>query len=192
MFERRYAVPVLVLASTIALSAASNPKEDFAAAWEGQTVVLKQRLHTLAYRERGRLGKASDKRDGLFVVTPFNGTYYQFDGRQSRDDIQSPDPQRLAEAIRQAYAPDGLDVRQEQKVEPVLVTIYEPGVELIVSTVRIERDRLRVSFADPRTAEPAPATSLLIQWPTPFSKGFSERAAVEAIIRQYIQPRERT
>ena len=83
MFRRRHIVPVLVLASTIAtLSAATNPRDDFAASWEGQTVVLTQRLHTLAYRERGRLGKASDKRDGLFVVTPFKGTYYQFDGRQ--------------------------------------------------------------------------------------------------------------
>jgi hypothetical protein len=60
MFGRRHIVPVLVMASTIAtLSAASNPKEEFAASWEGQTVVLKHRLHTLAYRERGRLGKAS-------------------------------------------------------------------------------------------------------------------------------------
>jgi hypothetical protein len=57
--------------------------------------------------------------------------------------------------------------------------------------VSIERDRLRVSFADPRSSEPT-ATSLLIQWPTPFSKGFSERAAVEGIILKFIQPRERS
>ena len=131
MFGRRHLVPVLVMASTIAtLSAASNPKEDFAATWEGQTVVLKHRLHTLAYRERGRLGKSSDKRDGLFVVTPFEGTYYQFDGRQSKEDIRSADPQSLAASIRTMYLSDALDVRDYQKVEPLLVTIYEPGVEL--------------------------------------------------------------
>jgi hypothetical protein len=68
MFARRQIVPVLVMASTIAtLSAANNPKEEFAASWEGQTIVLKQRLHTLAYKERGRLGNGTDKRDGLFV-----------------------------------------------------------------------------------------------------------------------------
>ena len=64
------------MASAIAtLSAASNPKDEFATRWKGQTVVLKQRLYTLAYRERGHLGNGTDKRDGLFVVTPFNGTY---------------------------------------------------------------------------------------------------------------------
>jgi hypothetical protein len=193
MFGRRHIVPVLIMASTIAtLSAASNPKDDFAASWEGQAVVLKQRLHTLAYRERGRVGKGSDKRDGLFVVTPFNGTYYQFDGRQSKDDIRSADPQSLADTIRTTYMSDVLDMREYQKVEPLLVTIYEPGVELVVSTVRVDRDRLRLTFIDPREAESTTATSLLIQWPTPFSRAFSERAAVESLIRQYIQPRERT
>ena len=193
MFMRRHLVPVLAIASTIAtLSAASNPKEDFAASWEGQTVVLKHRLHTLAYRERGRLGKTSDKRDGLFVVTPFNGTYYQFDGRQSKEDVQSADPQSLANAIRTTYMSDTLDIRDYQKVEPLLVTIYEPGVELIVSAVQIDRDRVRLTFTDPRVAESQTATSLLVQWPAPFSRGFTERPAVETVIRQYIQPRERS
>jgi hypothetical protein len=188
MFGRRI-VPVLVVASTIAtLSAANNPKEDFAASWEGQPVVLKQRLHTLAYKERGRLGNSSDKRDGLFVVTPFNGTYYQFDGRQSKDDLRGPDPQRVADAIAAAYGPDMMDVRSYAKVEPIVLTIYEPGVQLIVSSVRVDRDRLRLFFTDPRAPESTPATSFTIQWPTPFSRSFSERQAVETIIRQYIQP----
>ena len=90
------------------------------------------------------------------------------------------------------YLSDALDVRDYQKVEPLLVTIYEPGVELIVSSVRVDRDRLRLTFTDARVAEPQTATSLLIQWPTPFSRGFSERPAVETLIRQYIQPREPT
>ena len=193
MIGRRHLVPALVLASTIAtLSAASNPKEDFVATWEGQTVVLKQRLHTLAYRERGRLGKSSDKRDGLFVVTPFQGTYYQFDGRQSKEDIRSADPQSLAASILTMYVSDALDVREYHKVEPLLVTIYEPGVELIVSTVQIDRERLRLTFSDPRVAEPQTATSLLVQWPAPFSRGFTERPAIEAIILKYIQPRQRS
>jgi hypothetical protein len=193
MFVRRRLVPVLVMASTIAtLSAASNPKEDFATSWEGHTVVLKQRLYTLAYRERGLFGNASDKRDGLFVATPFNGTYYQFDGRQSKDDIRGADPQRLTDTIRTTYGRDALDVREYSKVEPIVVTTYEPGVELIVSTVRIDRDRLRLFFTDPRATESTTVTSFTIQWPTPFSRSFSERQAVETIIRQYIQPRERS
>jgi hypothetical protein len=191
MFAAKWFVPFLVVASTIAtLSAASNPKEDFATTWKGQTVVLKQRLYTLAYRERGLLGNASDKRDGLFVVTPFNGTYYQFDGRQSKDDIRGADPQRLTDTIRAMYARDALDVRDYSKVEPIVITTYEPGVALIVSVVRIERDRVRLFFADSRTTESTTVTSLMVQWPTPFSRSFSERGAVETIIRRYIQSRE--
>jgi len=189
MFERRQILPVLVMASTMAtLSAANNPKEEFAASWQGQAVVLKQRLHTLAYRERGRLGNGSDKRDGLFVATPFNGTYYQFDGRQSKDDVRGSDPQRVVDAVTSTYAADMMDVRQYAKVEPIVLTIYEPGVELTVSSVRVDRDRLRLFLTDPRSAETTPVTSFTIQWPTPFSRSFSERQAIETLIRQYIQP----
>ena len=177
--------------STIAtLSAGSDPKEDFAASWEGQTVVLKKRLHTLAYTERGLFGKTSDKRDGLFVVTPFKGTYYQFDGRQKKDDIRGADPQHLTDIIRETYASDALDVREYSKVEPIVITIYEPGVELIVSAVRIERERVRLFFRDSRTTDSTIATSFTVQWPTPFSRDFSERQAIETLIRQYIQPRQ--
>ena len=113
------------MASTIgALSAANNPKEDFASSWEGQTVVLKRPLYTIAYRERGRLGHASDKRDGLCVVTPFIGTYLQFDGRQSKDDVRGADPQGMMDTIREAYAKDMMDVREYAKVEPIVITMY--------------------------------------------------------------------
>jgi hypothetical protein len=187
MFTRRQIVPVLIMASAIAtLSAASNPKDDFASSWKGQAVVLKQRLYTLAYRERGLLGNASDKRDGLFVVTPFNGTYYQFDGRQSQDDIRGADPQRLADTVRTTYAGDVLDVRAYAKVEPIVVTIYEVGMELVVSGVRIDRDRLRLFFSDPRATESTPVTSLMVQWPMPFSRNLSERQGIETIIRKYV------
>ena len=74
----------------------------------------------------------------------------------------------------------------------MVVTIYEPGTELVVSTVRIDRDRLRLFFTDPRAAESTTATALTVRWATPFSRSFSERPAIETIIRQYIQPRERS
>jgi len=72
--------------------------------------------------------------------------------------------------------------------QPVVLTVYEPGVQLIVSSVRVDRDRLRLFFTDPRAPESTPATSFTIQWPTPFSRSFSEREAIETLIRQYIQP----
>ena len=193
MNVRRQILPLLIAASAIAtLSAGSNPRDDFAASWQGQAVVLKQRLHTLAYRERGRFGNGTDKRDGLFVVTPFSGTYYQFDGRQSKDDLRAADPQSVTNAIPAAYAGDALEVRSYAKVEPIVLTIYESGVELIVSGVRFDRDRLRLFLIDPAAPDATPATSITIQWPTPFTRSFTERQAVDALIRQYIQPRRRS
>ena len=59
--------------------------------------------------------------------TPFNGTYYQFDGRQKKADIRGADPQHLTDIIRDTYASDALDVREYSKVEPIVITIYEPG-----------------------------------------------------------------
>ena len=189
--RRPMLVLLAVMSTTTTLAAGSNPKDDFASAWKGQAIVLKQRLHTLSYRERGLLGNGSEKRDGLFVATPFNGTYYQFDGRQSKDDLKGTDPQKVMDAIHSEYGHDAIDVRSYAKVEPIILTVYEPGVELIVSRVRIDRDRLRLFFIDPRTPDATPATALTIQWPTPFTHSFSERQAVEAIIQQYIRPRRR-
>ena len=60
----------------------------------------------------------------------------------------------------------------------------------IVSSVRIERDRLRLFFRDARATDSTTATSLTVQWPTPFSRDFSERQAIDTIVRRYIQPRE--
>jgi len=191
MLTPRHIVPVLVLASTLAaLSAASNPKEDFASSWEGQTVVLKRPLYTIAYRERGLFGNGTDKRDGLVVVTPFVGTYFQFDGRQSKDDVRGDDPQGMMDAVRAAYAKDALEPRTYAKVEPIVITLYSPRVQLVVSSVRIDRDRLRLFLTDPTDGELTAATSLTVQWPTPFSRSFSERRAIETIIRQYVQLRE--
>jgi hypothetical protein len=95
-------------------------------------VILKQRLHTLAYKERGRLGNASDKRDGLFVVTPLNGTYYQFDGRQSKDDLRGTDPQRVVDDVAATYRADMMDVRSYAKVEPIVLTSEREAIETLI------------------------------------------------------------
>jgi hypothetical protein len=71
--------------------------------------VLKQSLYTLVYDERSRIGKVREgKRDGLTVVTPFEGTYLQFDGRRGRDDIKETEPQRLKDAVATTYISDAL------------------------------------------------------------------------------------
>src|SRR6185295_141702 len=97
------ALVVLATAGSV-LSAGENPQQAFARSWEGRTVVFKQPLYTLVYDERSRIGKLqTGKRDGLTVVTPFEGTYLQFDGRRGRDDIKDTQPQRLKDSVATKY-----------------------------------------------------------------------------------------
>ena len=171
------------------LVASETAQQAFVKRWEGQSVVVKQTLYTLVYNERGRLGNTrSGKRDGLTVVTPSAGTYLQFDGRQGREAVVERQPQKIVEAVSVAYAPDSLDIRSYRKVEPVLMMRHDPGAELIVSSVRSERDTVRFTFAaaPAQNADEDPVTALTVKWPVPLSKSFSERGLIEDLIRQFV------
>ena len=138
--RRLSSIAVLACAGSVAV-AAESPRQGFNRAWERNMVVVRRTLFALVYNERGRLGNIRrSKRDGLAVVTPFSGTYLQFDGRQSRDDITDHDPQRLLETVTKVYGRDSIEVRDYQRIEPVMLVRYEVGAELLVSDVRIERD----------------------------------------------------
>lgn len=186
---RRRLVSLIIVASTAGLAAADNPQKTFAKTWEGKSVVVKQTLFTLVYNERGRLGKtAKGKRDGLTVVTPSVGTYFQFDGRDSENDITDRDPQRVFDTVGTTYLRAyNLDIGTYQKVEPLLLTRYERGVELIVRTVRVEENVVRVVFDDAAAAGKGEvATTLTVKWPVPLSSAFTERSLVEILIRQFV------
>ena len=185
---RQFAAIVLVFGSLSTTTAADTPREAFTKAWVGRTVLLKQVLYTLSYDERGVMGQTSrDKRDGLNVVTPFNGSHLQFDGRQKQDDVLESDAQRLVDKVDATYKGDSLSVRQYQKVQPQLLHRYDPGVELTVSKIRIERDFVRLLLVDPKTQfGDEPATTLTVRWPAPLSKSFDERGVIEGLIAQYL------
>jgi hypothetical protein len=189
---RQIAAIVFVVGSMATATAADNPRETFTKAWVGKTVLLKQVLYTLSYDERGVMGDTRrDKREGLNVVTPFNGSHFQFDGRQKQDDVVEQDPQRLVDKVLAAYRGDSLSVRSYQKVQPNLLHRYDPGVLLTVSKVRIERDFVRILFVDAKTQFGSePAAALTVRWPTPFSRSFEEREAIEELVLQYLQVRD--
>lgn len=187
-YSRFFAVLVAALAAA-APAAADNPRQLFTKTWEGRTIVLKRTLYTLVYNERGRFGGTRrSRRDGLVVVTPFSGTYFQFDGRQSEDDIVDQNPQRLFEAVGTLYRSDALDVRDYQKIEPLVLARYEVGVELMVSAIRIERDTLRLLLDQAGMVQDGgePATALTVKWPTPLSKILNERDAIESLLGQFV------
>ena len=61
------------------LGAADSPQRTFATDWQGRTVVIRQRMYSLVYNERGKMGHIYNGRhEGLIVVTPQNGISYEF------------------------------------------------------------------------------------------------------------------
>lgn len=181
---------ILLLASTP--TRGDSAMQAYVKGWSGTHVVVKQPLYTLVYNERGRLGKTyRGKRSGLTVTTPSSGTYFQFDGQNSEEDIADTDPDRLMKRISETYRRTTmLTEGPVQKIEPLLLVRYDPGVELVVSAVRVEFDRVRLTFAKDGSEDDDIATSLSIKWPAPLSPALSERANLDALIRRFVDPVE--
>jgi hypothetical protein len=184
-------VAALVLAAAAVASAANNQKE-FEKLWTGRHVVVKRPLYSLVYNESGLGGSVkAGLRAGLTVVTPSAGTYYQFDGRHKVDDIVAHDVQEIAKSVQLAYQKEKLlGEGWTQKIDPVLLTFYDAGVALKVSTARVERDTVRLTLVLASGADDDVATSLTVKWPAPLSKSLSERGNIEQLIQQYLTVRE--
>jgi len=180
----------LVVAAAAAASADTNQKA-FEKQWTGRRVVLKRTLYSLVYHERGRGGEPHLGRSGLMVVTPFTGTYFQFDGRRHVDDVVELDFQKMINSVRAAYRRDRvLDEGWVQDIDPVLVERYEPGGEMLVRVARVERDVVRLELMKTAGTGDEGVTSLTVKWPLILSKPFSERGNVEALIQQFLALRE--
>jgi len=182
----RHAIAIGLAAGALTTASADSPQQAFARRWQGKAVVLRQSLYTLVYNERGKLGTTrNNRREGLTVVTPSNGVYYQFDGRQGRDDVMQRRPLGMVEAVNAAYQPDTLELRSYRKIEAVVMNRFDAGAELIVGRVQVERDFVRVAFVQGQGDTDEPATSLTVKWPVPLSKALSEADILEGLIRQF-------
>ena len=191
-FLNRGTSALAVVATAVSvLSAGENPQQAFAKNWEGRTVVLKQSLYTLVYDERSRIGKVREgKRDGLTVVTPFEGTYLQFDGRRGRDDIKETEPQRLKDAVATTYISDALfELEASRTIVPIVVNRHDAGVECVVRKVQLDRYSVRLLLASPGgvDSDQDSLTSLTVKWPIPLSKSLSERDSIENLIRRFVE-----
>lgn len=184
----RTIVTVAVLVLGMSARAADSPQQAFSRQWERQAVVVKRPLYTLVFNERGKLGNTYEgRREGLTVVTPADGVYFQFDARQGRTDVVKPRIEEIIQAVRAEYEPDSLEVRSYRKVDPVIVHRFDAGVELVVRGVRVGTDTVRVSLALPDGVDAGgEVTSLTIKWPTPLSRTFSEREVVEGLMRWFV------
>ncbi len=182
----------LVVASSISLVAggADQARKSFVASWQGKRVAVKRTMYTLVFNERGKLGKTYHaKREGLTVVTPSAGIYCRFDGRDSEGDIVGREPQEVVDQITQSYRRQlSLDIGFYLRIEPLLIVQYQPGGELLVTDVRLDRERVRLSFASVASDVPPGelATALTIQWPTNLSPALTERPYIDGLIRQFV------
>ena len=68
------------------------------------------------------------------------------------------------------------------------MTRHDAGAELIVASVLVDRDTVRLAFtqAPAQNAGDDPVTALTVKWPVPLSKSFSERGLIENLIRQFV------
>ena len=189
---RTVSLAALVLASTISLTAggADQARKSFVASWQGKRVAVKRTMYTLVYNERGKLAKTYHaKREGLTVVTPSSGIYCRFDGRDSEGDIVGREPQEVIDQITTTYRRQlSLDIGFYLRIEPLLIAQYQPGGELVVTDVRLDRDRVRLSFGSVAADSPVGevATALTVQWPTNLSPALTERPLIEGLIRQFV------
>jgi len=189
-FRRRLVALIVTLLSLGAvLNAGDKAQDAFVKSWVGSRVIVKRTLFTLVYNEKGVLGNSSGgKREGLTVVTPFDGEHLQFDGRGGRDDVTGQDPRVFVDAVKTAYFIDSTEARSYRTVDPLMVARYDAGVELTVKSVKFGRDTVRLSFVQPAGPDgpDTVVTSLTVKWPMPFSKTFAEREGVEKLILPYV------
>jgi len=195
--RRVTAVAVVVAASAGMLQAADPARKAFVDSWRGRRLEIKRTLFTLIFNERGKLGNVHhDKREGLVVVTPSSGTFFQFDGRDGESDIAATDVQQVVDGINESYRRQQmLDIGFYLRIEPLLVVRYETRGALVVKDAQIERSRVRLLLRSLASDVPPDevATALTVQWPTDFSPAFTERPLVEGLIRQYVdEPAGRT
>ena len=180
-------VATLMIAASVAVISADNQQKAFERSWVGRHVVVRQSLYSLVYKERSLRGSVAARRDGLTVVTPFTGTFFQFDGRHHVDDVTGPDVLKISDAVKAAYVKDELlGEGAVQVIDPVMLARYDPGTELVVRAARVNLETVRLELSLAADDERDLATSLTIQWPAPLSKSFSERVDVEGLIHQFL------
>ena len=182
------ALAIALGAGTVA--AAANEASEFTRHWTGRRVTVRTALFTVVYDEVGRLGKQyTGKLAGMTVATP-KGEYYEFDGPGSDEDIAELTPERAFDQMAMRfYRSNPLDLSHIKTITPTTLRRFEPGVALIVQSVKVDRNRVRLEFRRDETIDPGFATSLTVEWPAAFSKGFTERDAIHAAIQRYVVPR---
>jgi hypothetical protein len=181
---------IVVAAVTLPVHAGSG-KKSFLAAWQERSVVLKRPLFSIVFDERSKwlpMFTREGRVAGLTVGTP-SAMYYQFDARRdAEEDVVATDPNAIVSTLRDQYRRSAyLDLGNVQDVQAIMLVRYEPGVELVIKKVHIDRDRVRLLLHKDRNGDLS--TTLTVKWPVPLSKELSESAVIEDILDRYFTRR---
>lgn len=171
------------------VTGAANEVSEFTKNWNGRRVAVRSALFTVVYDEVGRLGRQyRGKLAGLTVATP-RGEYYEFDGPGSDEDIAEITAERVFDQMSlRFYRSNPLELSNIKTITPMKLRRFEPGVALIVDSVKVDQNRVRLEFRQADEPEAGFATSLTVEWPAAFSKAFAERDAIQAVIQRFITP----
>ena len=186
---RVLATVLAIMSAASAVVSAGDALSDFTRTWHGRRVVVRSPLYSVLYDEVGRLGKHySGKLAGLTVAT-HAGQHYEFDGPGSDEDIAETTPHEVMKQMSARFHRSShLELSSVKTITPRVLRQFDPGVTLIVDSVRVERNRIRFEFVESGRREDEFATSLTIEWPAPLSKELRERDAIETMLRRFVDP----
>jgi hypothetical protein len=189
ILQARLLATVLFVVGGVTAVSAGDAAGDFSRAWDGRRVVVRSALFSVLYDEVGRLGRHyNGKLAGLTVAT-HAGQHYEFDGPGSDEDIAEATPNKVMDQMSARFHRSShLELSYVKTITPRVLRQFDPGVVLIVESVRIDRNRIRLEFSQSGDEHRGFATSLTVEWPSPLSKELHERAAIEGMIRRFVEP----
>ena len=188
-FHPRLVVAALFIACAVTSVSAGDAVADFTRRWDGRRAVVRSALYSVVYDEVGRMGKHYRAKLAGLTVATHAGQHYEFDGPGSDEDIVEDTPNKVMDQMSARFHRSShLELSSVKAITPRVLRQFDPGVVLIVESVKIERNRIRFEFAQSGDEKSGFATSLTVEWPSPLSKEFYEQAAIESMVRRFVDP----
>jgi hypothetical protein len=146
----------IALCQTDRLGADADGWKAFEQTWRGRHVVLKQPLYSIIATDAGNvLSEPGPKTNGVTVISPSNGTYYEglFGGKEHRDrDVQQLTAKASA-ATANMTRQKNITVYEHVKGNDAQLVTFKVGAAMTVKTVGHRGDRLWIGLYDDLTTK---------------------------------------
>ncbi|HVC21765.1 MAG TPA: hypothetical protein VNE16_16960 [Vicinamibacterales bacterium] len=192
MLRRFVATVALLTLATAGLAAGASLKSS----WLHRKVVLTQPLYSVLVMRGTFGGGAVLSREGLTVVSPEKGIYYQFHGSffAGDHDVVGRDLQEVVDEVSAEHRlmPMRNDPNTGRLLPPIPVSrpaqlvTYAAGTMLKVRKVAVARDHVTLTFDDLHGHRAV--TTLTVQWPQPLSRDLTEQPGIDRLLQQFLAP----